>query len=125
MTTLIGIDKLERASPMNSLEETKCSMCGNIIFEKEMYMICQMKTYENRITKNLCCDCFNEKVEQDINRIQNWSAKNINNLINMLAPIQQYMNSDIKKEIDNNRKMLKKIEGENDNINKGETLEFK
>jgi len=112
MTTLIGIDKLERASPMNSLEETKCSICGNIIFEKEMYMVCQMKTYQERITKNLCCDCFNEKVENDIQRIQNWSNKNINNLLNMLAPIKEYMYSDIKKEIDNNRKMLKRIEGE-------------
>ena len=75
-------------------------------------MICHLKTYQERVIRNFCCDCFQEKVENDISRIQNWSTKNINRLLDMLIPIESYLESDSKKEIDINRKIILRIEGE-------------
>jgi formylmethanofuran dehydrogenase subunit C len=107
------MDKFQRASPMNSNEETRCESCNQIIFEKEMFMICQIKEYKGEIKlKNYCCDCFQKKIDEDIERVQKWSRNTIQELGNMIAPIQDYMISETKKQIDNNRKMLKKIEGE-------------
>lgn len=108
----LSSDKLQKASPMNSCEEGICESCHQIIFEKEMFIICQIKDYKGEIKlKNFCCDCFKRKVEDDIERIHKWSRKTVGELDNMLNPILDYMNSDIKKQIDENRMMLKKIEG--------------
>jgi hypothetical protein len=106
------IEKLQKASPMNSVEEKVCEECNQIIFEKEMHIICQIKLGTEFKLKTMCCDCFKKKVENDIERINNWGRKSIEELNNMINPIMAYMNSDIKKQIDCNRMMLKKIEGE-------------
>ena len=106
-------DKIQNASPMNSPEEKKCELCKQVIFEKEMYMICQIKNYKGEFKmKDYCCDCFKKEIEDDIERVQNWSRKTVNNLMNMLSPIEVYMNSETKKEIDANRKILNRVEEE-------------
>ena len=112
-TNVATMDKFQRASPINSMEEKKCDACNKVIFEKELYMICQVKEYKGKIVlKNFCCDCFKEKVEQDMERIQKWSNRTVKELADMLAPIMDYMGSDTKQKIDENRKMLNRIEGE-------------
>ena len=106
-------DKIQKASPINSPEEKKCDLCNQIIFIKEMYMMCQIKEFKGEFKfKDYCCDCFQEKVEEDIERIQKWSRTTITNLLNMLSPIETYMNSETKKQIDESRKMLKVIESD-------------
>jgi hypothetical protein len=106
-------EKFQRASPMNSTEEQKCDNCEQIIFEKEMYMICQVKQYGTGIKlKKFCIDCFEKKINDDIERIRKWSNKTVQELIGMIAPISDYLESETKKQIDANRKMLKKIEAE-------------
>lgn len=109
----LGNEKFQRASPMNSPEEKKCDACEQVIFEKELFMLCQVKEFKGEIKlKNCCCDCFKKKIEDDITRIQKWERKTVQELINMLTPIEDYMESDTKKQIDSNRKMLNRIEGE-------------
>lgn len=111
-TNVMTMDKFQRASPMNVPEEKTCECCGKIIFEKEMFMLCQVKQFKGDIKlKNFCCDCFKQKVEEDVERIQKWTNKTTQELLAMLLPIQEYMESDTKKQIDANRKMLNKIEG--------------
>jgi hypothetical protein len=106
------MEKLVKASPINVNEERKCTECGNVIYEKEMFMLCDLKVNNDKIQKNICCDCFKEKVEKDIQGIEKWYKKTIFELAGMLSPIQEYMNSETKKQLDMNRKMLEKIEGE-------------
>jgi len=106
-------EKFQKASMMNTSEETKCEECQQIIFQKEIFMICQVKEFKGEIKlKNFCCDCFKKKIEEDIKRIRKWGDKTVQELLNMLTPINEYMDSDIKKQTDDNRKMLNKIEGE-------------
>lgn len=113
MITSGGMEKFVRASPMNSNEEIKCEECEEVIFEKELFMLCQVKGYDKEVKlKNICCDCFKKKVEDGVERVQKWSRKTVDELLGMLNPIQAYMDSETKKQIDSNRKMLKKIEGE-------------
>jgi hypothetical protein len=113
ISSAMTMDKFQRASPMNSPEEKKCEACGQVIFEKELYMLCQVKEFKGEIKlKTFCCDCFKQKVDEDIERIRKWSGKTIQELSTMLNPIMTYMESETKKQIDGNRKMLNKIEGE-------------
>jgi hypothetical protein len=113
-TNVMTMDKFQRASPMNVPEEKKCECCGQVIFEKEMFMLCQVKEFKGEIRlKNFCCDCFKKKIDEDIERIERWSHKTTSELAAMLTPIQDYLESDTKKQIDANRKMLNRIEGEN------------
>jgi hypothetical protein len=113
ISSMTDMDKFQRASPMNSPEEKKCEACGQVIFEKELFMLCQVKEFRGEIKlKNFCCDCFRIKINEDIDRIRKWSGKTIQDLAGMLAPIMTYMESETKKQIDENRKMLNKIEGE-------------
>lgn len=117
-TNVMTMDKFQKASPMNVPEETKCCCCEQMIFERELFMLCQVKGFKGDIAlKNFCCDCFKKKVEEDIERIQKWYNKTTQELMGMYAPIQEYMESDTKKRIDANRKMLNRIEG---NDGKGE-----
>ena len=115
MTTITysGTEKFQKASMMNTNEEMKCEECQQIIFQKEIFMVCQVKEFKGEIRlKNFCCDCFKQKIEEDIKRIRKWGDKTVQELLNMLTPINEYMDSDIKKQTDDNRKMLNKIEGE-------------
>jgi hypothetical protein len=106
-------EKFMKASMMNTNEEMKCEECQQIIFQKEIFMVCQVKEFKGEIKlKNFCCDCFKQKIEEDIKRIRKWSDKNVQELLNMLTPIEGYMESDIKKQTDEHRKMIDKIEGE-------------
>lgn len=116
MNTSSNFEKFLKAAPMNSTEECKCVECQRIILEKELFMQCQMKEYSGTgfVDKIFCCDCFKKKVEDDIERIRKWSGKTIQELMNMLSPIQAYMQSETKKILDNNRKMLDKIEDKDD-----------
>jgi len=112
-TNVMTMDKFQRASPMNSPEEKKCEACGQVIFEKELYLLCQVKEFKGEIRlKNYCCDCFRKKIDEDVARIQKWSGNTIQDLMNMIKPIEDYMLSDTKKQIDANRKMLNRIEEE-------------
>jgi len=114
-TATTSTEKFQKASMMNTEEESKCEECGEIIFQKEIYMICQVKDFKGEIKlKRFCCDCFKLKIGEDIKRIRKWSDRNVQDLLNMLTPINEYMDSDIKKQTDENRKMLNKIEGENE-----------
>lgn len=105
-----------KASPMNSNEEIKCDECNEVIFEKEMFMLCQIKEDRRHPPefklRNFCCNCFKGKIENDIENVKKWSAKTINELDSMMKPILDYMQSDTKKQIDDARKMLKVIENE-------------
>jgi hypothetical protein len=107
------MEKFMKASPMNSIEECKCEECGNIIFEKELFMNCFIKGFEGDIKpKKYCCDCFKKKIDQDLKNIEKWSAKTRQELFNMIIPIQDYLQSETKQKMDNMRKMLTNIEKE-------------
>lgn len=109
------LDKIQKASMINCNEEKKCAMCGQIIFLKEIHIICQVKEIGGQYKmKNYCCNCFDKKIDDDVKRIRKWSNKTIEDLRNMKNPMEEYMGSDAKKEVDNMRKMLNKIEGEED-----------